>query len=213
MSIRRFSRVAMSKDFHSVLGVKRGAENKEIRSAYLTLAKKYHPDAPTGNTEKFKQIAEAYENLNQPRAQEEKKAREKSQEPERKPSERQKENAKEYYEDMEEDWEGYEDWKSKKKWSHSNKAENFEAHGYEYYDPYVTNKKRYTYSQFKKDKYNHAYQKPERSKPSQSSPPPPSESSTSYMFPSLISLGLVASLINAMMSPSPEINSRGSKSR
>lgn len=35
----------------------------EIKSAYRRLARRYHPDAPHGNTEKFQRIVEAYEML------------------------------------------------------------------------------------------------------------------------------------------------------
>ncbi len=59
----------MAKDFYSVLGVKRGADEKEIRSAYRKLARKYHPDVnPNDKTAeaKFKEISEAHEVLGNP---------------------------------------------------------------------------------------------------------------------------------------------------
>lgn len=55
-----------AKDYYAVLGVKRGATDKEIKSAYRKLARKYHPDVnpnDKGAAEKFKEISEAYEVL------------------------------------------------------------------------------------------------------------------------------------------------------
>lgn len=54
------------KDLYSVLGVKRDATEKEIRSAYRKLARKYHPDVNPGDStaeQRFKQINSAYEVL------------------------------------------------------------------------------------------------------------------------------------------------------
>lgn len=50
------------KTFYDVLGVKRDASQKEIKSAFRKLAQKYHPDAG-GDENKFKEISEAYETL------------------------------------------------------------------------------------------------------------------------------------------------------
>lgn len=56
----------MAKDLYAVLGVSRGADEKEIKSAYRKLARKYHPDVnpndPTAEA-KFKEIGAAYEVL------------------------------------------------------------------------------------------------------------------------------------------------------
>lgn len=53
------------KDYYDILGVKRGATDSEIKSAYRKLARKYHPDVnKTKEAEaKFKDINEAYEVL------------------------------------------------------------------------------------------------------------------------------------------------------
>lgn len=54
-----------NKDYYEILGVQKGADADEIKSAYRRLAKKYHPDlnkAPDA-AEKFKEINEAYEVL------------------------------------------------------------------------------------------------------------------------------------------------------
>lgn len=55
-------------DYYDVLGVKKDASQDEIKSAYRTLALKYHPDRNKdhGSEEKFKQINEAYAVLSDP---------------------------------------------------------------------------------------------------------------------------------------------------
>jgi molecular chaperone DnaJ len=57
----------MSKrDYYEVLGVAKGADDKEIKKAYKRLAMKYHPDRTQGDKaleEKFKELQEAYEVL------------------------------------------------------------------------------------------------------------------------------------------------------
>jgi molecular chaperone DnaJ len=54
------------KDYYAVLGLQKGATEKEITRAYRKLAKQYHPDANPGNKdaeEKFKDISAAYDVL------------------------------------------------------------------------------------------------------------------------------------------------------
>lgn len=56
----------MAKNPYDILGVKKTADDKEIKSAYRKLAKKYHPDLNPGNKEadeKFKEISVAYDLL------------------------------------------------------------------------------------------------------------------------------------------------------
>ncbi|MDA3807177.1 MAG: J domain-containing protein [Thiomicrorhabdus sp.] len=53
----------MSKDYYSILGVSRTASDAEIKKAYRKMAAKFHPDKPTGDEAKFKELSEAYETL------------------------------------------------------------------------------------------------------------------------------------------------------
>jgi molecular chaperone DnaJ len=56
-------------DFYEVLGVDRSADEKELKSAYRKLAKKFHPDANAGDDTaeaKFKEISVAYDALKDP---------------------------------------------------------------------------------------------------------------------------------------------------
>ena len=56
----------MSKDYYADLGVSRSASDAEIKKAYRKMAAKFHPDKPTGDEAKFKEISEAYETLSDP---------------------------------------------------------------------------------------------------------------------------------------------------
>ncbi|XBC44503.1 MAG: molecular chaperone DnaJ [Buchnera aphidicola (Schlechtendalia peitan)] len=58
------------KDFYKILGVNQSSDERDIKKAYKKLAMKYHPDRNQGDKsaeEKFKQIKEAYEILNDPK--------------------------------------------------------------------------------------------------------------------------------------------------
>jgi len=58
------------RNYYEVLGVPKNASEKDVKSAYRKLARKWHPDAnpndPKAAEEKFKEIAEAYEVLGDP---------------------------------------------------------------------------------------------------------------------------------------------------
>ena len=59
----------MAKDFYQLLGVGRGADEKEIKSAYRKLARKNHPDVNPNDKaaeSRFKEISEAYDVLSDP---------------------------------------------------------------------------------------------------------------------------------------------------
>ena len=55
--------MADKRDYYEVLGLTKGASEAEIKKAYRTMAKKYHPDMNPDNKEaeaKFKEVNEAY---------------------------------------------------------------------------------------------------------------------------------------------------------
>jgi len=55
----------MGKDYYKILGVDKGASQEEVKKAFRKLAHQYHPDKNGGeeNSQKFKEINEAYQVL------------------------------------------------------------------------------------------------------------------------------------------------------
>ncbi|CAD5223905.1 unnamed protein product [Bursaphelenchus okinawaensis] len=58
--IRSYSSI---RDPYTILGVKRDSTVDEVKEAYYTLSKKYHPDSVTADAAKFLAIKSAYEKL------------------------------------------------------------------------------------------------------------------------------------------------------
>ncbi len=59
----------MAKDYYKTLGVARNADDKDIKSAYRKLARKYHPDVNPGDKSaeaRFKEVSEAYDVVGDP---------------------------------------------------------------------------------------------------------------------------------------------------
>ena len=59
MSTKNFDYKEFEKALNS-LGIVSKFSAGELKTNYLKLSKKYHPDMPTGNAEKFREINEAY---------------------------------------------------------------------------------------------------------------------------------------------------------
>jgi len=59
----------MGKDYYKILSLSKGSSDDDIKKAYRKLALKYHPDKnkEPGAEEKFKEVAEAYEILSDPK--------------------------------------------------------------------------------------------------------------------------------------------------
>ncbi|KCV72762.1 DnaJ like subfamily A member 2 [Fonticula alba] len=53
-------------DYYEILNVSRDASEEEIKKAHRRMALRYHPDKPTGDADKFRQIQHAYEVLMNP---------------------------------------------------------------------------------------------------------------------------------------------------
>lgn len=62
----------MGKDYYKTLGISKGATEEDIKKAYRKQALKWHPDKnkSAAAEEKFKEIAEAYEVLSDPKKRE-----------------------------------------------------------------------------------------------------------------------------------------------
>ncbi|MGH0135438.1 UNVERIFIED_CONTAM: hypothetical protein FKN15_008047 [Acipenser sinensis] len=62
----------MGKDYYKVLGIPKGSSDDEIKKAYRKQALRYHPDKnkSADAEDKFKEIAEAYDVLSDPKKRE-----------------------------------------------------------------------------------------------------------------------------------------------
>jgi curved DNA-binding protein len=61
----------MAQTLYDILGVKESATPDEIKKAYRSLARKYHPDKNNGDDTKFKEISNAYDILSDKKKKEE----------------------------------------------------------------------------------------------------------------------------------------------
>ena len=62
--------MAKTRDFYEVLGIPRGASQKDVGAAFRKLARKYHPDLNSGDKQaeaRFKELSEAHEVLSDPK--------------------------------------------------------------------------------------------------------------------------------------------------
>ena len=58
--------LAANEDLYKILGLDKTCSDRDLKRAYKSLSKKYHPDKATGDEKKFLEIAEAYEALSDP---------------------------------------------------------------------------------------------------------------------------------------------------
>ncbi|KAJ9615231.1 DnaJ- protein scj1 [Cladophialophora chaetospira] len=52
-----------AEDFYKILGLDKKCSERDLKTAYRKLSKKYHPDKATGDEQKFLEVTEAYEVL------------------------------------------------------------------------------------------------------------------------------------------------------
>ncbi|ETN37264.1 uncharacterized protein HMPREF1541_08255 [Cyphellophora europaea CBS 101466] len=58
--------LATTEDFYKILGLDKSCDDRDLKRAYRTLSKKFHPDKASGDEKKFLEVAEAYETLSEP---------------------------------------------------------------------------------------------------------------------------------------------------
>lgn len=57
---------AAGEDLYKILGLDKSCSERDLKKAYRTLSKKYHPDKTTGDEKKFLEVTDAYETLSDP---------------------------------------------------------------------------------------------------------------------------------------------------
>src|SRR5207249_1187089 len=70
VAVQSTQAIDMARDYYSVLGVKKDANQKEIKTAFRKLARKHHPDVNPGDKaaeERFKEINAAHDVLSDPK--------------------------------------------------------------------------------------------------------------------------------------------------
>ena len=55
-----------AEDLYKILGLDKSCSERDLKKAYRTLSKKYHPDKASGDEKKFLEVTEAYEALSDP---------------------------------------------------------------------------------------------------------------------------------------------------
>ena len=58
--------LATTEDLYKILGLDKSCSERDLKKAYKTLSKKFHPDKSGGDEKKFLEVAEAYEALSEP---------------------------------------------------------------------------------------------------------------------------------------------------
>ncbi|KAJ9643261.1 uncharacterized protein PV06_05473 [Exophiala oligosperma] len=58
-----FSCTLAAEDLYKILGLDKSCSERDLKKAYRTLSKKYHPDKASGDEKKFLEVADAYETL------------------------------------------------------------------------------------------------------------------------------------------------------
>lgn len=61
-----FTLALSAEDFYKILGLDKSCNEKDLKRAYRTLSKKFHPDKAGGDEQRFLEVAEAYEALSDP---------------------------------------------------------------------------------------------------------------------------------------------------
>ena len=139
--------------------------------------------------EKFKKIAASYEFLNN-----------NLKKPKHQSPDKTNNNKKHFY-DYENFKENFSDdqteeqWREGRSWSSGHYKGRMDARGCEYYDPFLNKSERYTYSQFKKDKYNRTYK---HSKKQEQQTHSSKQNSKSNVFPVIVSLGTCSLFLKIM---------------